>query len=50
MVCSGMGLYISFLLELGKSCNMRCFSIGSELNALHDGALHQLKRFEDMLR
>ena len=47
---SGIITANSYLLELGKSCDMGCYSIGSELNALHDGAKNTLQRFEGMLR
>lgn len=37
------------LLSLGRDNGMRCFSVGSELNALCDGATSQLQRAKQLL-
>lgn len=41
---SGIITANEYLLTLGWQCGMRCFSVGSELNALCDGAKAQMHR------
>lgn len=46
---SGVITTNAHLLTLGYRAGMRCFSVGSELNALHDGAICQLKKAKELL-